>query len=90
MKDDRLTELDLKVEQLKKSYPEMYLWIELKEKQRFFKKELSSDNPSKNCDENREELKKVEEYMEYMRNKYSSIMLYEAISKEREMLSEKL
>jgi hypothetical protein len=89
MDSSRTLEFDLQIKQLKSENPEVYGWIELKLRKDFLKQELSSDDPAKNCDENRKELEELEEYMQTMKKNNSSIMLYEAVVSARQKVIEK-
>lgn len=79
MSDSNILEVNLQIEQLKKSNPEIYGWMILKEKHEFLEKELSSEDPERNCDENKKEFDYTKNCMSLMKKNYSSIMLYEAL-----------
>jgi predicted DNA-binding transcriptional regulator len=89
MENDRIVEIDAQLKQLKSSNPEVYTWIIEKERQKFLKGELSSEDPIRNCDENLKKLKEVESDMKYMKEKYSSLMLYDALISVKEKMLEK-
>lgn len=89
MENERITEINLQIDELKKKYPEVYSWIILKEKQKTLKEMLNSDDPHKNCEENRKELAETEEEMQYMKKKYSSLMLYDSLVSVKQKIIEK-
>lgn len=80
MENERIVEIDLQLQQLKKNNPEVYSWILLKEKQKILQEGLDSDNPIRNCGENRIKLEEVESDMKYVKEKYSTVMLYEGLT----------
>lgn len=87
MENERIVELNNQIESLKSTNPEIYGWITLKDKQLYLQKELESDDPNRNCEENRKELTETGMCMILMKKKYSSIQLYEAvISAKRKLL----
>jgi len=90
MENDRIVEIDVQLNQLKSNNPEVYTWILAKERQKFLKGELSSDDPIRNCDENLKKLEEVESDMKYMKEKYSLLMLYDALTSVKEKMLEKV
>jgi hypothetical protein len=89
MENLRIAEIDRRIEDLKKTNPEIYGWISLKLKREFLLDELSSEDPARNNSENKAELKETECCMINMRKKYDSIKVYEACLSEKEMLKKK-
>lgn len=89
MENVRITELNLLIENLKKSNPEIYGWMSLKLKKEFLLDELSSDDLSRNNEENAKELKETEYCMNNMRKQYMSIKIYEAYLEEIAVLESK-
>jgi len=79
MKNDGIVEIDVQIKQLKSINPEVYSWVMLKEKQKILKAELCSDDPIINCDEKRIKLQEAEDEMKHMKDKYSSVRLYDAL-----------
>lgn len=89
MENERILELDHQIESLKSTNPEIYGWITLKDKQLFLQKELESNDPNKNSEENRKELQETGMCMMLMKKKYSSIQLYEAVVSAKKKLLDK-
>lgn len=89
MENDRILEIDLQIKELKNSRPEVYAWIMLKDEQKVLQEMLSSDDPLKNCDENRKKLLDIEKEMSAMKSNYSSLMLYDALISVRKKIIEK-
>ena len=89
MGNTRTAELNLMIENLKKTNPEIYGWMSLKLKKEFLLDELSSDDLSRKSEENAKELKETDHCMNNMRKQYVSIKIYEAYLEEIAVLESK-
>ena len=90
MENERIREINDQIMTLKSKNPEVYSWIMLKEKQKLLESQLSSDDLIDNRSEKQKELQEAEDEIKYMKEKYSSVSLYDALISVKQNMLEKL